>query len=155
MKIKMKEVVMYTTMFLLFLLVIWMMFQPLMSSYSDGALEIGAIYVYGVSFLNEFGAQGVLTVAFPFLLMLVAILDVEEYRKVWLCGVLTFVSLLAYARSLAFAKLWLCTEVSWGIKYYSGIVMYPVLMVAFMVAVIIWVKKYDADEVDEEEEEEV
>lgn len=115
---------------ILFLLTAWMMFQPLMSAYADGDLERGFIYVYGIGFLNNFGTQGVLTVAFPFLLILLVILDVENPKKECIWWLLNLANTLAYVRSLAYAKQWLCTEVSWNIKYHAGIIVYPMAMFA-------------------------
>ena len=153
MSIKKKFFIEISTTCLLFVAVIWMMFQPLMSSYLDGVLGKGPIYVYGISFLYEFGAQGVLVVAFPFLLMLVVVLDIASNRKVWICYFLTFVSLLAYARSLGYARQWLCTEVSWAFQYYVWASIYPVLMIVFAALVVFWIYQNDEEEYAEEEEE--
>ena len=150
---KVKKVMAFTIMGMMFVLVIWGMFQPLMSSYLDEGLEKGSIYVYGISFLNEFGSQGILTVAFPFLLMLILDLDIEGNRKAWICKVLTFVSLLSYVRSLTYARRWLCTEISWVFEYHMGIALYPALMIAFAAVIMFGIYKYDEVENEFEEEE--
>ena len=128
-------------MLLLLVIVVWMMFQPLMSAYTDGNLERGTIYIYGIGFLNDFGAQGVLTVAFPFFLLLLVILDVDNPKKECIWWVLNLANALAYVKSLAYAKQWLCTEVSWNIKYYAGVITYPIAMFAFAVLVLFWIYK--------------
>ena len=153
MSVKHKKIIALSTICLLTAAVVWMMFQPLISAYLDGVVEKGTVYVYGISFLNEFGAQGVLVVAFPFLLMLAAVLDIEKYRKDWICCALTFASLLAYIRSLAYAKQWLCTEISWYLKYHVGVIIYPFLMISLMFLVIFWIYQNDEEEYIEEMEE--
>ena len=139
---------------LLFVIVVWMMFQPLMSSYISGNLERGPITVYGIGFLNDFGAQGVFAVALPFLLLLLVILDVENPKKECAWWILNLANALAYVRSLAYAKQWLCTEVSWNIKCHAGVIAYPMAMFALAGLVFFWLCKYDGveDEYDEEEE---
>ena len=140
-KINWKKELLFCAIFVFFLLNLWMMFQPLMSAYANGAFVSGRIYVYGIGFLNDFGAQGVLTVAFPFLLMLLVILDVDSPNKECILGFLYLANALAYVRSLTYAKQWLCAEVSWDIKYHAGMIAYPVAMLALAVLVLCWIKR--------------
>ena len=149
-----RKIIVFGAICILFVMTVWMMFQPLMSAYADGAVACGRIYVYGIGFLIDFGAQGVLTVAFPFLLLLLLILEVDSPNKECIWGFLNLANALAFVRSLTYAKQWLCTEVSWDFKYHAGVIAYPMAMFALAGLVFFWIYKYDGveDEFDEEGE---
>lgn len=131
---------------LLFFALVWMMFQPLMSAYVEGVLESGEIYVYGIGFLIGFGLQGVLTIIFPFLLILLLCINGRRKYKtrVWLG--LIVANVFAYSKSWINAKQWLVAEVNPEIHYYMWTVIYPCMMIITAILVFWWICRYDVEE---------
>ena len=141
-----KKYLLFAGMILAFLVLVWLMFQPLMSAYAEGVLESGEIYVYGVGFLTGFGLQGGLTVVSPFLLMLLTCINMRKKHKTWLWLMLIIANVLAYVRSWFNAKQWLATAVGSEIHYYVGSFMYPCLMAVSATLVLLWIYCYDGDD---------
>ena len=145
-----KEYILFFGTILAFIVSVWVRFQPLMSAYAEGQLVSGRIYVYGVSFLTCFGLQGVLTVASPFLLMLLICINLRRKHKTWLWLGLIIADVLAYAKSCLNAKQWLTVMVGSEVQYYAGSFMYPCLMAVFAGLVLLWIQYFDEDDICEE-----
>ena len=133
------SIIILSAIWLLFFLVGWMMIkQPLMGANFDGELVSGSIDVYVISWFVEYGAQGVLNVVFPLLMLGLVYWKAENHKKLCACYVLVIANILAYFRSLLQSRQWLITEVSWDIEYYVGYITYPAAMICLAVLVLIW-----------------
>ena len=140
-----RKTVGFCTICLLCLLTIWMMFQPLMSAYAVGEMESGNICVYGIGFLTSFGIQGILTVLYPILLLLLAFIQVDKKWKIGIWMVLVIMTGLAYWRSWMNAEQWLISVVAPEIEYYFGAIIYPLLMVIAASMVFLWIYRWCED----------
>ena len=145
-----KKYLLFIGVILTFIASVWSMFQSLMSAYAEGPLVSGRIHVYGVSFLNCFGLQGVLIVTSPFLLMLLICLNLRKKHKTWLCFGLIISAVLAYAKSCLNAKQWLTTMVGPEVQYYAASFAFPCLMVVLAALVLLCIQYYDEDDICEE-----
>ena len=153
-EMKKKKITIVSATCLLSIVTVWMMFQPLMGVYAIGEMASGEINVYGISFLSEFGAQGILTVIFPFFLMLLPLLQMEKATKTNILWILNLINIFAYAKSLVCARQWLTTTVGWNIEYHAGMIAYPFLVICLSIAVFLGMNQSDED-MDEEELEDV
>ncbi len=131
---------------LMCIVLIWMMFQPLMSAYSEGVLASGEIYVYGIGFLMDFGFQGLVTVIFPFLMLILMCTNMKTETQTKIITILIIVNGMAYAKTWFNAKNWLMAEVNPEIKYYVFAALYPCMMIITAVMLLLLIRCYNNEE---------